>query len=87
VRDLTGSGFPLLGGRLDVIEGRTVAALVDGRRKHIVNVFVWKSHFSDSGERQGYHWVVWKNDGFMFCAVSDAALADLQHMKNFFLQD
>jgi anti-sigma factor RsiW len=91
VRDFADSGFSLLGGRLDVIEGRTVAALVYGRRKHIVNVFVWQSQdsmpFSDSGERQGYHWVAWKKDGFLFCAVSDTVLADLQQLKSFFLQD
>jgi mycothiol system anti-sigma-R factor len=90
VRDFATDGFPLLGGRLDVIEGRTVAALVYGRRKHIVNVFVWKSQdsvpYSDSGERQGYRWVSWEKDGFTFCAVSDTSLADLQQLKTLFLQ-
>jgi mycothiol system anti-sigma-R factor len=90
VRDFAADGFPLLGGRLDVIEGRTVAALVYGRRKHIVNVFVWKSEDTvpdaNSGERQGYHWVSWKKDGFTFCAVSDTSLADLQQLKTLFLQ-
>jgi anti-sigma factor (TIGR02949 family) len=90
VRDFANDGFPLLGGRLDVIEGRTVAALVYGRRKHIVNVFVWKSQdtvpYADSGERQGYRWVSWKKNGFTFCAVSDTSLGDLQQLKNLFLQ-
>jgi mycothiol system anti-sigma-R factor len=91
VHDFAGNGFPLLGGRLDVMEGQTVAALVYGRRKHIVNLFVWRSQdsvpFSDSGERQGYHWLAWKKDGFMFCTVSDTALEDLQLLKSLFLQD
>ena len=90
VRDFAADGFPLLGGRLDVIEGRTVPALIYGRRKHIVNVFIWKSQdtvpYSDSGERQGYHWVSWKQDGFTFCAVSDTSLADLQQLKNLFIR-
>ena len=89
VHDFAADGFPLLGGRLDVIEGRTVPALIYGRRKHIVNVFVWKSQdtipYSDSGERQGYHWVSWKQDGFTFCAVSDVSLPDLQQLKTLFL--
>jgi anti-sigma factor RsiW len=91
VHDFAGNGFPLLGGRLDVMQGQTVAALVYGRRKHIVNLFVWRSQdsvlFSGSGERQGYHWLAWKKDGFMFCAVSDTALEDLQLLKSLFLQD
>lgn len=90
VRDFAADGFPLVGGRLDVLEGRTVAALVYGRRKHIVNVFVWNSQdtvpYSDSGERQGYHWVSWKKDGFTFCAVSDVSLPELQQLKTLFFQ-
>ncbi len=90
VRDFASEEFPLVGGRLDVIEGRTVAALVYGRRKHIVNVFVWKSQdavpYAESGERQGYHWVSWQKDGFTFCAVSDVALPDLQQLKGLFLR-
>jgi len=91
VGDFATDGFPLIGGRLDVIAGRTVAALVYGRRKHIVNVFVSKSldaiPSSDSGEQQGYRWVSWKKDGFTFCAISDTALPDLQQLKSLFLQE
>jgi len=91
VRDFANDGFPLMGGRLDVLEGRTVAALVYGRRKHMVNVFVWNSQDtipdSYSGERQGYHWVAWKKDGLTFCAISDTALPELQQLKSLFLQE
>jgi anti-sigma factor RsiW len=89
VRDFAGDGFPLLGGRLDVLEGRTAAALVYGRRKHIVNVFVTKTQPGDAsdgaGELQGYRWVAWQQNGFTFTAVSDTAYADLDQLKELFL--
>jgi anti-sigma factor (TIGR02949 family) len=89
VRDFASDGFPLLGGRLDVIDSRTAAALVYGRRKHIVNVFVEKAQPADSkdasGELQGYHWISWQQNNFTFTAVSDTAYADLDQLKQLFL--
>ena len=89
VRDFAAAGFPLLGGRLDVVEGRTVAALVYGRRKHIINVFVEKAppegSWSGSGTVQGYQWLAWQASGFSFCAVSDVAAVDLDNLKTLFL--
>ena len=91
VRDFSSADFPLLGGRLDVIEGRTVAALVYGRRKHFISVFVEKAapdtSWSGSGEAQGYHWTAWNKDGFTFCGVSDVSLADLNRLKELFIQE
>ena len=89
VRDFAGDGFPLLGGRLDVAGGETVAALVYSRRKHIINVFVEKAqpegYWNGVGESQGYHWLAWQKDGFSFCAVSDVAPTDLAQLKQLFL--
>jgi anti-sigma factor RsiW len=91
VHDFANDGFPLVGGRLDVIAGRPVAVLVYARRKHIANVFVMKpetgQNLADSGERQGYHWLSWKKDGLEYVAVSDVAAADLQELRALFQRE
>jgi anti-sigma factor (TIGR02949 family) len=88
VRDFAADGYPLLGGRLDVLDGKTVAALVYGRRKHVINVFVWpvspSAPASSSSASQGYNWVAWQNGGFAFCAVSDVNSNDLQELRQLF---
>jgi anti-sigma factor (TIGR02949 family) len=91
VHDFVDEGFPLLGGRLDVLGERNVAALVYGRRKHFVNVFVWPTKEPDTpihppGSRQGYHWVHWRHQGMEFCAVSDTSEQDLHDLAELFVQ-
>jgi len=91
VRDFASDGFPLTGGRLDVLDGKAVAALVYGRRKHIINVFVWPVTLPESGKaalsgaNQGYNWLEWQSSGFAFCSVSDVSPADLEQLKQLML--
>jgi anti-sigma factor (TIGR02949 family) len=91
VHDFAANDFPLLGGRLDVVSGRTVAALVYGRRKHFISVFVEKSApdllWSGSGESQGYRWSAWSKGGFNYRAVSDVTASDLDQLKQLFLRE
>ena len=79
VRDLTQFGFPLIGGRLDYLHGRPVAALVYRRDKHLIDLFVSPGTAVAGGasERQGYNMVGWSEGGMVFQAVSDLAAADL----------
>ena len=82
VEDLASDGFPLVGGRLDYLEGREVAALIYQRREHFINVFVWPNPTGSSSSqaiesRQGYNIMRWSRRGFQCWAVSDIDASDL----------
>ena len=85
VRDFANNGFPLKGGRLDVIEGRAVAVLVYERNGRPINVFVWPTREQDrppgTGSRQSFQWVDWRKGKMEFCAVSDADPVDLKELQ------
>ncbi len=84
VFDLSASGFPLAGGRLDYIDGRTVAALVYNRGRHVINVFVWPQSGSARAPRsdsaRGYNVVRWSEADMAWWAVSDVNAADLKEL-------
>ncbi|MBU6417260.1 MAG: anti-sigma factor [Xanthomonadaceae bacterium] len=81
VKDLSAQGFELVGGRLDVLDGRQVAALVYRRHLHMINVFQWPGGAAIAGSahtRDGYRVLQWNQDGLHFVAVSSVAEGDLQ---------
>jgi mycothiol system anti-sigma-R factor len=89
VFDLTNDGFPLIGGRLDYIENRPVAALVYQRRKHFINLFIWPAESvmttaDKTISHQGYQLVHWIDGDFNYWAVSDVSDGDLQLFKQAF---
>lgn len=86
VNDFAAQGFPLIGGRLDVLNGHSVAAVVYGRRKHTINVFVWPVRQGDAslygwGSRDGYNWGMWQAGDMTFCLVSDVSQSDLRELQ------
>jgi len=90
VRDFVSDGFPLQGGRLDIVRGKTVAVLVYGRRKHIINVFVWPTGEPDESPQQGsqlgYNWIDWRKGGMEFSAISDVSAPDLVELQKLISQ-
>lgn len=81
VKDLSAQGFELIGGRLDVLEGRQVAALVYKRHLHTINLFQWPDGATAPAAprtRDGYHVLEWNDAGLRFVAVSSVAESDLQ---------
>ena len=90
VHDFVPDGFPLQGGRLDVVRGKTVAVLVYGRRKHVVNVFIWPTSERDSSPQQGsqlgYNWIDWRKNGMEVVAISDVSASDLTELQKLIAQ-
>jgi anti-sigma factor RsiW len=81
VKDLAADGFPLAGGRLDVLQGRSVAALIYHRRLHVINLYQWPS-VSDSPPESttafdGYNVIRWSSNGMTYVAVSNVSPDDL----------
>ncbi|WP_439613011.1 anti-sigma factor family protein [Reyranella sp.] len=82
VHDLTAEGFPLMGGRLDVVSGRKVAVLVYRRNQHRVVLSLWPANAKGDvaptvTKRDGFGLAEWRHAGFDMRAVSDLSPADM----------
>ena len=88
VPELADQGFPLAGGRLDSVNGKTVAAIVYHRRLHTVNLFVWpaKDAADRSFVKDGFAVNEWSRNGLRFAAVSDVPAVELQQFHKLFEQ-
>jgi len=89
VRDLATDGYPLVGGRLDYLDQRAVAALVYERGKHAINVFIWPASSgatdpASGADREttfrGYHVIRWRRAGTSYAVVSDLNLPELREL-------
>jgi anti-sigma factor RsiW len=87
VKDFAAQGFALVGGRLDYLNSRTVAALVYRHDKHWINVFVWPAA-NPGGEkmrienRRGYVLINFEAAGLHHCLVSDLNQKELADLAN-----
>jgi anti-sigma factor RsiW len=82
VKDLVAQGFPLVGGRLDYVDGRPIAALLYRHRQHWISVFMWPDQSGkDSAPRgfskRGYDITQWSAEGLRFYVVSDIVSPEL----------
>lgn len=87
VRDLDAAGFVLVGGRMDVLHGRRVAAIVYRRRLHAINLFQWPASAADptptsatsinTDAGDGYAIAHWTQEGIVYWAASNLDRTEL----------
>ncbi len=87
VKDLAVQQFPLTGGRLDVLDGRPVAAMVYRRGTHPINLLVWPAKDTAdrdpvTEEKSGFTTVHWVQNGMVLWAVSDVERAQLEEFAH-----
>ena len=82
VNDLADAGFPLAGGRVDVIGREPVPTLVYRRRQHVISLTATKAvealrEFNQTGA-DGYNIIKWVENGVTYWAVSDLNASELK---------
>jgi anti-sigma factor RsiW len=83
VKDLSSEGYQLVGGRLDYIDGKRVAAIVYKKRLHQINVFIWPSNDNEPVKletAEGYTIASWSRGGMAFRAISDLNPGELREL-------
>lgn len=86
VVDLAQAGFPLVGGRLDYIRQRPVAALAYRRHQHVLNLYVWPGQAQRDAPprltvKQGYHLIRWSRSGMEYRLISDLNVPELMDFE------
>ncbi len=86
VRDYAGAGFPLVGGRVDYLDRRPVAALIYKRHQHTINVFEWPAATAVAAPESdnGFNMICWNRQEMNYCAVSDLNGAELRQFTDLY---
>lgn len=87
VYDFAQQGFSLVGGRLDYLDHRPVAAMAYRHRLHVLNLFVWpQTAHNDTPQitasRQGYQLIHWSQSGMCYWLISDMNAQELTEFKH-----
>jgi anti-sigma factor RsiW len=89
VVDLAKDGFPLVGGRVDVIGRAAVPTLVYSRRQHLISLTAIPGAAGTQSAptvrtKQGYNLISWTADGVSYWAVSDLNPSELETFARLF---
>jgi anti-sigma factor RsiW len=87
VKDFAAQGFPLIGGRLDYIDHRPVAAMIYRHGLHPINLFVWADPSRTEGQpgvtsRQGYNIRHWVEGDLTYWLISDVEADQLAQLED-----
>jgi anti-sigma factor RsiW len=86
VVDLEQAGYTLVGGRVDILEKRPVAAIVYQRGKQIINLFVWPATVRkidiDVRSERGYQFCGWNQTGLNYLCISEISGDDLEKFED-----
>lgn len=87
VLDLAAEGFPLAGGRIDIIEGVPVPVLIYRHKEHFISLTALPSHAVPLPRPfifDGYSIQVWRDEGTEYWAISDIDPAELAIFRQAF---
>jgi len=89
VLDLKDDGYPLVGGRIDIVDRRPVPTLVYRRREHLISVSELPLSQASGGESalDGYHIVRWRDAERVYVAISDIDTAELSDFTALFRKE
>jgi anti-sigma factor RsiW len=86
VVDLAERGFPLIGGRIDMVDQRPVAAIVYQHKNHLINLFVWPVasrkidlEVQSDGD---YRFCGWNNAGLNYLCISEGSAIALEEFED-----
>jgi anti-sigma factor RsiW len=85
IADLSEAGYGLVGGRIDLLENRPVAAIDYRHQGHFVNVFVWpaanRAIDFDVQSHQEYRLCCWSKAGLNYLIISELSPADMENLR------
>lgn len=86
VKDLSEAGFPLVGGRIDVLNKVALPTLVYSRRRHVISVTAAPMAAAGPTEEviHGFNVLRWGADGMSYWAISDLNAAELHEFARLY---
>jgi len=87
VVDLTPEGFPLIGGRVDVVGRAAVPTLVYRHNQHLISLTAVPETSASAPARRtiaGFNVLEWSDSGVRYWAVSDVGMSDLDSFAKAF---